>query len=488
MRRVGLILALLAVVPTVLVAGAGADDKRTYQAELYNAFGLVEGSELRVAGVKAGTITGLDITPQKTALVSFEVEPDFPEFKSDASCSSEPQSLIAEYFLDCQPGDADQELEGPIPAASNQTTVQNDLVANTLREPFKRRLQLIINEFGTALIGNPENLNAAIRAGAPALREFRKVLKILGRQNRIIAGLNADSDVIFQKLADRREDIVSFIDKAEDTARISAERREDLSHNFDRLDDFLFELRPVMVQLGHLAREQTPLLTDLNAAAPGLNRLSGNLPRFNNASRVSLVSLGRAGQVGKRALRKAKDEIAQLRRTSKTAYPAANIVAGFLRNLDNPRNAVEEDCDAREDLRELPGAADRRVRLLERKLHTNLTGNKACLEDAPGGKVSGNPGYTGLEGLLNYVYVQTLSLNVFDNVGHALHIMLVGAQDASEGHGECGHFSAGPDYARAAEFGGGRTTSVGQAVHCAALLGTRQPDINFDLGLPPYDP
>ena len=151
----------------LLAAVAGADDKKTYQAELFNAFGLVEGSELRIAGVKAGTITDLDITAEKTALVTFEVGPEFPELKSDATCSSEPQSLIAEYFLNCQPGTSPEPLEGPIEAARNQTTVQNDLVNNALREPFKRRFQLIINEFGTALVGNAENLNAAIRSGAP---------------------------------------------------------------------------------------------------------------------------------------------------------------------------------------------------------------------------------------------------------------------------------------------------------------------------------
>src|SRR4029453_9596440 len=80
--------------------------------------------ELRVAGVKRGTITALDVTPQKTALVSFEVGGGFPEFKADASCSSEPQSLIAEYFLNCDPGHSPEPLDGPIPAAQNKTTVQ----------------------------------------------------------------------------------------------------------------------------------------------------------------------------------------------------------------------------------------------------------------------------------------------------------------------------------------------------------------------------
>ena len=177
MKRLLFILGLLAVVPAYLVAGAGASGSHTYQAELFNAFGLVNGSELRVAGAKAGTITNLDITPQKTALVTFEVDSGFPEFKADASCSSEPQSLIAEYFLDCQPGTSPQPLTGPIPAARNKTTVQPDLAQNTLREPFKDRLTLLINEFGTALDGNAENLNAAIRAGAPALQQLKQVLQ-----------------------------------------------------------------------------------------------------------------------------------------------------------------------------------------------------------------------------------------------------------------------------------------------------------------------
>jgi ABC-type transporter Mla subunit MlaD len=214
MRRIALIISLLAASAAVVVTSAGAADNRTYQAELYNAFGLVEGSELRVAGVKAGTVTGLDTTEAKTALITFEVGPEFPELNADASCSSEPQSLIAEYFFDCQTGSSEEPLTGPIPAARNQTTVQTDLVQNTLREPFKRRFQLLINEFGTALVGNAENLNAAIRAGAPALQQLKQVLNILGRQNRIIAGLNSDSDAVFAQLTDRREDVVRFIDNA----------------------------------------------------------------------------------------------------------------------------------------------------------------------------------------------------------------------------------------------------------------------------------
>ncbi len=188
--------------------------------------------------------------------MTFEVDSGFPEFKADASCSSEPQSLIAEYFLDCQPGSSTQPLTGPIPAARNKTTVQPDLAQNTLREPFKERLQLLINEFGTALDGNAENLNAAIRSGAPALQQLKQVLNILGQQNTTIAELNTNADTIFQQLANRKEDVVHFIDNAGRTAAISAERSNDLAQNFHLLDDFLAQLKPTMFQLGNLAEQQ----------------------------------------------------------------------------------------------------------------------------------------------------------------------------------------------------------------------------------------
>jgi ABC-type transporter Mla subunit MlaD len=483
MKRILVILGVLVAVATGLVAAAGASDTRTYQVELFNAFGLVNGSELRVAGAKAGSVTGLDITPQKTALVTIEEDGSFPEFKADASCSSEPQSLIAEYFLDCQPGTSTQPLQGAIPAARNKTTVQPDLAQNTLREPFKDRLQLLINEFGTALDSNAENLNAAIRSGAPALQQLKQVLNILGNQNRTIADLNTNADAIFAQLANRREDVVHFIDNAGRTAAISAERSNDLAQNFHLLDDFLFQLKPTMFQLGRLADAQTPLLADLHAAAPGLNKLAKNLPPFQNGAQQSLTSLAGAARVGKVALANAGDEIAALDQSSTKAYPAANEIAKFLESIDNPANAVEEDSCARFDLRQQPGEADRRVQALDAKMGVTLHGDQTAQCKWANGQQpgpdsnGGNPGYTGMEGLLNYAYVQTNSLNLFDELGHALGITLVSAPG---GNSACG-YQTGPSVPAIQGASGNlnTTTDPRNFAECAGILGDRQPGINY---------
>ena len=361
------------------------------------------------------------------------------------------------------PLEEDDDADDPdadIPASQVSQTVQADLVANTLREPFANRLTLLINEFGTALAGNPETLNEAIRLGAPALTELREVTKLLASQNRIITDLNVNSDRVIGRLAERRDDVVRFIEEARDTAEISVSRRDDLSRNFEILDDFLVELTPVLGDLETLADEQVPLLTDLRAAAPDLNTLATTLPAFNSASQVSLESLGEASVVGDQALTRGRDEIRQLAEAGQGAPQTAEILADLLRDLDDPRRAVEIDARVTRDTgrdNPAPGQPDTR-------------------------------GYTGLEGLLNYAYYQPAALNQFDDVGHFLHFSLYNVNT-----GPCGQFSTGRDEETGepglpTEVGGGTTTNVLEADNCVAWLGPNQPGINEDLGLPKYPP
>jgi ABC-type transporter Mla subunit MlaD len=439
MRRIALITALLAAGAAGAATVAGADDTHTYKLEMYDAFGLVQDAEVKVAGVTAGKITGLDINEEKRALVTVELSGPLSVLGDQTECKSEPQSLIAEYFLDCQPAGDPLPDGATVPKLVTQT-VQNDLVLNTLRLPYRQRLSLLINEFGTALAGNPENLNEAIRMGAPALQDLHKALKLLADQNRTIAQLNVDSDEIVGKLAERSDDVVRFIHEAGDTAVASAERRDDLSTDFDLLDDVLRELNPTMAELENVAVETTPLLADLRLAAPGLNTLATNLPAFARATERSLVTLGKAAVPGKKALRRGQDEIQALADAAVPAKPVAKQARLFLDDIADPRRAVQIDARAGED--------------------TGRTSEEPGQRDTMG--------YTGMEGLLNFFYILSLATNQYDIAGHTTHISL------REVEGPCGSFNAGEDWPA---IGGGRTTDPVQADPCVGLLGENQPGI-----------
>jgi ABC-type transporter Mla subunit MlaD len=482
MRRLAIIAALLAAGAATFVAAA-VGDSRTYTIEMYNAFGVVEGSDVRVAGVNAGSVQDLEINEAKRAVVTVELSGPVSELGTETECSSEPQSLIAEYFIDCQPKgppitDSGDPQNPDVPADRVSQTVQPDLVQSTLREPFKRRFQLLINEFGTALAGNPENLNEAIRLGAPALSQLERVLRIMAQQNRIIRDLNVNSDRIMARLAERREDVVRFVQESRDTARTSAERRADLSRNFEILDDFLAELEPTLAEVENAAREQTPLLRDLRAAAPGLNRFALTLPDFNEASEVSLESLGEAGVVGRRALRRGRDEVRLLARAGRRAPRVGEMLADFLRDLDDPRRAVEIDERVREETGRSNSQPNQRNTM----------------------------GYTGLEGLLNYVYYQTGGINKYDSISHMLRINIYDYNT-----GPCGQWFSGraKNELEATEAG----VAIGDPIlrdldgnlrpagslsfatrgtdsmnRCYSFMGPNMPGLTEDLNLPRYHP
>jgi ABC-type transporter Mla subunit MlaD len=459
-RRIAIILVSIAAAAGGVAAGAGADDDvHTYRVEMYNAFGLVPGSDVRVAGVNVGSITDLTVNARKRAVVTVELEGDLTRLGDETGCESSPQSLIAEYFLDCQPAGEPLPEGGMIPANQVKQTVQPDIVANTMREPFRRRLTLLINEFGTALAGNSESLREAVRLGAPALTEFEEATEILANQAKMIRAFNVHSEKVSRELAAERDRIVEFIDEAEDVASTALERREDVSRGFDLFDDYIAELRPTLAQLNDTAGQQTPLLVELREAAPELHRLSINLPTFQRASEDSLRSLGKAAVVGRRALMRGTDELELLAEAGKHAPVTVEMIADFLRDIDDPRRAVE--------INDLAEAS---------------TGRTSEQPGSPNTK-----GYTGLEGLLNYGYYQALAINQFDRGGHALHVNLYEYQT-----GPCGSFSPGRHPATG-EPGipaedGGMTTDFLEIARCATWLGPNQPGINDDLGLGPYDP
>jgi virulence factor Mce-like protein len=422
----------LGILATLLVAGGlwvflgGAGNGPTahqYWVELDNAFGLVNGGDLKIAGVRAGKITKLKLDKKTNrALVGIQIDKTgFGDLRADTHCDVRPQSLIGEYFIDCQPGTSRQHLRGGavIPVTHTSSTVAPDLVNDVLRRPYRERFSIIINELGAAVAGNGQNLNDAIRRASPALRETDKVLAILANQNKVLGDLVKNGDEVINDLANNKHNVQRWIGEARDTARASAERQADLAAGFRKLPGFLEQLRPTMAALGNAADEQAPALAKLGANADQLTRLFNNLGPFAKASRPAFRALGDASRTGDKAVKAARPVVAQLNTFSQSTPELGKNLAIILEHLDSRDHAVEKD------------------------------------PRSPGGQ-----GYTGLESLLEYTYDQVMSVNVYDANTHVLKVAL-------QGGGDCADYA---DIKRAKEFG----------KECAAALGPNQAGLNYE--------
>jgi virulence factor Mce-like protein len=394
---------------------AGAADKnaqgQTYKIMFDNAFGLTKGGDFRVGGVNAGRTTGFEVTKKPgespKAVVTAEVtKPGFGGFREDASCEIRPQSLIGEYYVDCQPGKSDERLEegGTIPVEQTSSTIPVDIVNDIMRRPYRERFRLLITELGTGLAGRPDDLQEVLRRAHPGLRETSRVLRILGDQNQVIKDFIADSDTVVAELEKNKRDVVRWVKEAGQTAEISATRRAELRRQFERFPEFLDELRPTMARLGELADEQTPLLADLRRAAPDLDTFFTRVGPFAEASRPAVRSLGEMGKVGTAAFTEGKQEIAKLRELSVNAPPFAKPLRQFLQTIDDRKRAIENDPRAKETA---PPAPDPTA-------------------------ISGSGGFTGMEAIWNYFFWQTLSINMLDDDAHMLRASLSAVPDCME--------------------------------------------------------
>jgi virulence factor Mce-like protein len=428
-RRLLVIVAVLAAGAAAAVAataGSRDPDRPEYTVELDNAFGIVNGADVKVAGVRAGHVTGMRVDPRsRRALVDIAIDKaGFGSLRTDAFCETRPQSLIGEYFVDCRPGKDPKRLArgATIPVEQTASTIPLDLVNNIMRRPYRERLRIILDELGAGVGGRASDIQATVRRAVPALRETDEVLAILADQNTTLANLTRDADTVIGDLAANRKNVGRFVTETHQTARASAERREAIAASLRRLPGFLRELEPTMAKLGQATDAQSPALADLNEASGQLATLLENLPEFADASRTSFKSLAELGREGRPALRSARPTIDQLSKFSEHTPELANNLSTVLKDLNDRGRAVEKD------------------------------------PRSPGGK-----GYTGFEALLQYLYDQSMAINAFDSNGYMLKVDLFAS--------ECS------DYQNLQSLKEKLKEDPGFYARCAAILGPHQPGV-----------
>jgi phospholipid/cholesterol/gamma-HCH transport system substrate-binding protein len=274
-----------------------------------NADYLISGQDVKIAGARVGQVEKVKLTRDRKARVQMRIDPGFAPFRSNASCSIRPQSLIGEKFVECEPGDpsggplAKRGTAPTVPLEHTHSPVDLDLVFTALRLPLRQRLSIVVNELGAGLVGRPHELNAAIRRANPALEEANRTLRILDSERHTLGRLIDASDRVVGELARRRDRVADFIQNANSVARTVASRRDDLDRGVRHLPELLAELQPAAVDLTGLATDARPVVRALGAAAPQVRALLSDFDPLARATRPTLVKLAELSVTGRRAVR-----------------------------------------------------------------------------------------------------------------------------------------------------------------------------------------
>ncbi len=432
MRRLLLSAALVAAVAAVIVFGVGAgpapNQDPTYKIELDNAFGLVTGAAFKVAGVPAGTIQAINLD-QRTlrAVVTVQVNNlGLASFHQSATCDSQPQSLIGEYFISCDPGTSGPMLKSgaTIPVTHTHSTIPADLLLNILRAPERERLALIINSLGAGVAARSTDLQQALDRAVPALTETDNLLALLRNDSATITDLTHNANTVVSALADNSVQVQRFLDAADRAASATATQNANLRSTLAELPGFLAQLRPAMARLGQATQANLPAVENLNAASRNLARLFRDLPGFAGASKPALAALGKASVTGRTAVIAARPTVAELQKFARHTPELAKNLSIVLPDLDSTARATERN------------------------------------PRSPGGK-----GYSGLQALLQFAFNLAVATNYYGPTGHQL------AVDAFLSL-MCGNYATPASIAQSlAQYGSAYRS-------CYSWLGPTQPGVN----------
>ncbi len=344
----------LMTVALLATSAGGSNGSYTVRAIFDDAGNIIPGENVKIDGVKVGTVGSVTPTPQAKAAVVLNIDnAGFQDFRSDASCTVRPQALIGEKFVDCLP--TQPRVEGtPLPAAlqkipngqegagerllpvtNTHSPVDVDLLNDITRLPERQRLTIIINELGAGLAGRGSDLNVVLRRANPALQELDRVLSILAGENRVLAKLAVDSDRALGPFAAVRSHVADFIVQSATLAEASARHRGALERNLIDFPPFLKQLGPAMDRLGRFADQTTPVFTDLGVAAPGINQAFTHLPAFSKSSEAFFKSLGTTAQASGPALASVQPLLNRLAALGSAGKPFGSNLAELLTSLRN---------------------------------------------------------------------------------------------------------------------------------------------------------
>ena len=241
--------------------------------QVKDADGLVEGSDVRIAGVPVGKVMGI-VTTSQGARVDLGIDPGkgYDPIYTDGVVLIRPKSLLGEKYVDLQRGTSNVEIPdgGMLPMSQAFTQVEIDQVLNSSDPATRKALSANITTLGQAFAGRGTDINATI----PELRRIAEHLTPVSARfadrTAQIDHILVDTDTILTTLADEHAQLAKLLQSADGVTTTIAQNDNHLAGLLNNGGDLFQKFNLVFSQQNsdqqiRTSLEQAPaLLTKLN--------------------------------------------------------------------------------------------------------------------------------------------------------------------------------------------------------------------------------
>jgi phospholipid/cholesterol/gamma-HCH transport system substrate-binding protein len=260
-----------------------------YKAVFTDVTGLNTGDDVRVAGVRVGSVQEIEITGEDLAMVSFDADSDVPLTES-TQAAIRYRNLVGQRYIALTPGDG-----GAGELASNDTIPVEQTVPAL-------DLTVLFNGFKPLFEAmSPADVNQLAY----------EIIRVLQGEGGTVEALAARTASLTNALADRDQLIGDVIDNLDAVLTTLGNRDQELSATILRLQEFvsglnqdrqailgsLNSISDLAVQTADLVSETRPALTeDIRQLRGFAGTLSENRPALDQALKILPQKLKKVGR------------------------------------------------------------------------------------------------------------------------------------------------------------------------------------------------
>jgi phospholipid/cholesterol/gamma-HCH transport system substrate-binding protein len=275
----------------------------TLDVPLKDAAGLYAGSDVEIAGAKAGSIDAINLR-SGLAVATISLDSQHSPVHRDATVDLRPKSLLGEKYLALDPGKASDTLQSGArlaPGAISQSVELQD-VFNTFDKPTRDKLQVLIDQLGGGMAGIGQVQNQGIRYGSSDLEDLAAIADTLARKDQELKQVIDSLSVVTDELSrsDRRDQLAALIRNTDALMRTLADQDAQLKRALVETDLALGRtnvalggtggnLNSINQSLGTTVHDVNGLTNDLGL---GLDSLLPNMDTFIRGIQAGPVVFG----------------------------------------------------------------------------------------------------------------------------------------------------------------------------------------------------
>ena len=278
----------------VMVGNLTFGASKPYKAEFVDATGVVKGDDVRVAGVKVGSVTDIEIIDRTRALVSFDVDSDV-SVNLATHAAIRYRNLVGQRYISLsqQVGDTTPlEEDAVIDVRNTSPALDLTVLFNGFKPLFQALSPDDINQLSFEIVQVFQGEGGTLES---LLGHTASVTKTLADRDEVITDLIVNLDDVLDRIADRDSELSDLIISFKQLVKGLKQDRKPILDSLEQISALSEETASLVTGI---RKPFTNDIKQLRRFADNVNRNKGELDRALQVLPIKLEKVGRTAIYG----------------------------------------------------------------------------------------------------------------------------------------------------------------------------------------------